>query len=134
MKRFRGFRALTVAIAWLGVALAATPAAPQETPRRGGALAYSVLAEPPSFDAHQEATFAVPHTTAPFYSLLVKLDANEYPKVVPDLAANCFRYGLYRLLGRTQKAYKTEGRIMKCCGYLAGKLRSRQAIASRSEP
>ncbi|MET0500410.1 MAG: glycosyltransferase [Candidatus Binatia bacterium] len=55
-------------------------------------------------------------------------------KVVPDLAANCFRYGLYRLLGRTQKAYKTEGRIMKGCGYLAGKLRSRQAIASRSEP
>ena len=26
----------------------------------------------------------------------------------PTWAANCFRYGLYRLLGRTQKAYKTK--------------------------
>jgi glycosyltransferase involved in cell wall biosynthesis len=42
-------------------------------------------------------------------------------RVIPDLMANCVRYGLYRLLGRTQKAYKTEGRIMKCWGYLAGK-------------
>src|SRR5512145_2797723 len=57
-----------------------------QAPRRGGELVYSFLAEPPSFDAHQEATFAVPHTTAPFYSLLVKLDPAEYPKVVPDLA------------------------------------------------
>ncbi|HUK39568.1 MAG TPA: glycosyltransferase family 2 protein [Candidatus Acidoferrales bacterium] len=42
-------------------------------------------------------------------------------RVIPDLAANCLRYGFYRLLGKTQKAYKTEGRIMKCWGYLAGK-------------
>ena len=65
---------------------AGPPAAGQETPRPGGELVYSVLAEPPSFDAHQEATFAVPHSTAPFYSLLVKIDAASYPKVVPDLA------------------------------------------------
>jgi len=44
-------------------------------------------------------------------------------RVIPDLMANCVRYGLYRLLGKTQKAYKTEGRIMKCWGYLAGKRR-----------
>jgi len=44
-------------------------------------------------------------------------------RVVPDLLANCFRLGLYRLLGKTQKAYKTEGRIMKCWGYLMGKTR-----------
>jgi len=42
-------------------------------------------------------------------------------RVIPNLAANCLRYGFYRLLGKTQKAYKTEGRIMKCWGYLAGK-------------
>jgi hypothetical protein len=53
--------------------------------------------------------------------------------VIPDLAANCCRYGFYRLLGKTQKAYKTEGRIMKGCGYLAGKLRARRATGSRSE-
>jgi GT2 family glycosyltransferase len=54
-------------------------------------------------------------------------------RVIPDLAANCCRYGFYRLLGKTQKAYKTEGRIMKGCGYLAGKLRARRATGSRSE-
>ena len=44
-------------------------------------------------------------------------------RVIPNLVANCMRYGLYRLLGKTQKAYKTEGRIMKCWGYLMGKAR-----------
>ena len=43
--------------------------------------------------------------------------------VVPNLVANVMRYGLYRLMGKTQKAYKTEGRIMKCWGYLVGKAR-----------
>jgi GT2 family glycosyltransferase len=54
-------------------------------------------------------------------------------RLIPDLAANCCRYGFYRLLGKTQKAYKTEGRIMKCCGYLAGKLRGSRANGSRSD-
>jgi len=44
-------------------------------------------------------------------------------RVVPDLIANCFRWLLYRLLGNTQKAYKTEGRLLKCLGYLLGKYR-----------
>jgi len=43
--------------------------------------------------------------------------------VIPNLMANCLRYGLYRLTGKTQKAYRTEGRIMKCWGYLMGKTR-----------
>ena len=43
-------------------------------------------------------------------------------KVLPDLCANCVRYAIYRLLGRHEKVYKTEGRILKCWGYLAGKL------------
>jgi glycosyltransferase involved in cell wall biosynthesis len=43
-------------------------------------------------------------------------------KVLPNLLANCLRYGVYLALGRSQKAYRTEGRIMKCCGYLMGKL------------
>jgi glucosyl-dolichyl phosphate glucuronosyltransferase len=45
-------------------------------------------------------------------------------KVLPDLVVQCIRYGIYRLLGKTQKAYKTEGRILKCWGYLSGKLGS----------
>ena len=44
-------------------------------------------------------------------------------KVLPNLVANCLRYGIYRIFGRSQKVYRTEGRIMKCCGYLMGKLR-----------
>lgn len=46
-------------------------------------------------------------------------------RVIPDLVANCVRYGIYRILGLRQKVYKTEGRIMKCWGYLMGKIRQR---------
>lgn len=53
-------------------------------------------------------------------------------RVLPDLLANSCRYVLYRLFGSTQKAYKTEGRILKCCGYLAGKF-SRRTGAHRGD-
>jgi GT2 family glycosyltransferase len=43
-------------------------------------------------------------------------------KVIPDLVANCLRYAVYRSLGLAQKAYKTEGRIMKRWGYLVGRI------------
>ena len=45
--------------------------------------------------------------------------------VVPNLVANFLRLALYRSLGKRQKAYKTEGRLFKCLGYVAGKLRRR---------
>ena len=54
-------------------------------------------------------------------------------RVIPDLLANCLRYGLYRLLGRTQKAYKTEGRIMKCWGYLMGKMHGVKSADTHSQ-
>jgi glycosyltransferase involved in cell wall biosynthesis len=54
-------------------------------------------------------------------------------KVLPNLAANCVRYGVYRFLGKTQKAYKTEGRIMKDWGYLTGKIRRRDFLNSHME-
>lgn len=54
-------------------------------------------------------------------------------RVIPDLVANCLRYGLYRLTGRTQKAYKTEGRIMKCWGYLVGKARGVKSPDTHSQ-
>lgn len=53
--------------------------------------------------------------------------------VLPNLVANCIRYPLYCLLGKTQKAYKTEGRIMKCWGYLAGKVHRRHWLDSHIE-
>ncbi|MSP38873.1 MAG: glycosyltransferase family 2 protein [Deltaproteobacteria bacterium] len=45
--------------------------------------------------------------------------------VLPNLFANCLRWLCYRALGLTQKAYKTEGRVLKCAGYLVGKYRAR---------
>jgi len=54
-------------------------------------------------------------------------------RVIPNLLANCLRYVLYCLLGRTQKAYKTEGRIMKCLGYLMGKMRGVRSSDTHSQ-
>jgi peptide/nickel transport system substrate-binding protein len=84
------------AAAALGLGLwscAPTPQAPQqapapaeEKPRYGGELVFAVSAEPPSLDAHRETTLAVIHPFAPFYSTLLKVDPNNYPNVVGDLA------------------------------------------------
>ena len=46
--------------------------------------------------------------------------------VLPNLVANCIRYCLYRALGMRQKAYKTEGRILKYWGYLMGRVKGRE--------
>jgi GT2 family glycosyltransferase len=43
-------------------------------------------------------------------------------KVMPSLLLNGVRFCLYSLLGRRQKAFKTEGRLLKSWGYLMGKL------------
>ncbi len=60
--------------------------AAEEKPQRGGILTYAVGQAPPSFDAHRESTYAVIHPIAPHYSLLLKFDQKNYPKVVGDLA------------------------------------------------
>ena len=57
-----------------------------QTPKKGGTLSFGVVAEPPNYDCHGSTTFALVHPIAPHYSLLVKFDGKEYPKVVPDLA------------------------------------------------
>jgi peptide/nickel transport system substrate-binding protein len=65
---------------WLGAAamaaaLAALPAAAEETPKYGGTLTYMIPADaPPSFDAHRETTYATIHTAAPFYSTLIRVN------------------------------------------------------------
>ncbi len=69
----------------LAVGLVADPTGAQQ-PRSGGTLAYVVSAEPPSFDAHRETTFAMLHPIRPHYNLLVKFDMPNYPKVIGDLA------------------------------------------------
>lgn len=78
-------RLAAVLLTGLLVWLLSAPLSAQQ-PRTGGTLTFIVSAEPPSFDAHREATFALIHPARPHYNLLVKFDPLSYPKVVPDLA------------------------------------------------
>ena len=70
------------------VSIVVTPAVAQDTPRRGGELIFVVAAEPPSFDAHQEETFAMLHPGAPQYNTLMRVDPTDRTgtKVIGDLA------------------------------------------------
>ncbi|MGE0223045.1 MAG: ABC transporter substrate-binding protein [Acetobacteraceae bacterium] len=46
-----------------------------ETPKRGGTLTYMIPADsPPSLDGHRETTYATVHATAPFYSVLIRIN------------------------------------------------------------
>ena len=57
---------------------AALSAAPEETPKHGGILTYMIPADaPPSFDGHRETTYAVVHSVAPFYSVLIRLNPDD---------------------------------------------------------
>jgi ABC-type transport system substrate-binding protein len=60
----------------VGIALVtALPALADETPKRGGTLTYLIPADaPPSFDGHREGTYATVHMTAPFYSVLIRVN------------------------------------------------------------
>ena len=51
------------------------------------------------------------------------IDESLPRRVLPRLWGNCQRYCMYRILGNRERAYKTEGRILKACGYVMGKLR-----------
>jgi peptide/nickel transport system substrate-binding protein len=66
-------RAATCCLALL--ASTAPPAAAEETPKRGGTLTYMIPADsPPSLDGHRETTYATVHATAPFYSVLIRIN------------------------------------------------------------
>src|ERR1044071_2208132 len=83
MKRtIRGALALATALAL------AWPVAAEETPKRGGTLTYLIPADaPPSFDGHREATFATVHATAPFYSVLIRINP-ENPSSTSDFVCD----------------------------------------------
>src|SRR5919197_681895 len=68
--------------------VAPRPAVVQSEPRRGGELLFVVPAEPPSYDAHREETFALIHPAAPPYSTLLRSDPTDRAgtRVVGDLA------------------------------------------------
>jgi peptide/nickel transport system substrate-binding protein len=53
-------------------------AAIAEAPKRGGVLTYMIPADAgPSFDGHRETTYAVVHSTAPFYSVLIRVNPSD---------------------------------------------------------
>ncbi len=65
--------------AWVGTVVAAGPAlaasTKETTPRHGGTLTYMIPADaPPSLDGHREATYAMVHAIAPFYSVLMRVN------------------------------------------------------------
>src|SRR5690348_6308782 len=66
--------------------IAAAPASADEAPKHGGTLTYMIPADaPPSFDGHRETTYATVHSTAPFYSVLIRIDP-EHPDDVTKFA------------------------------------------------
>ena len=75
-------RKSVLAAAIFGAALCMTalavPAGAADTPKRGGTLTYMIPADaPPSLDGHRETTFATVHATAPFYSVLIRVNPND---------------------------------------------------------
>ena len=72
----------------LTLLLPTAPAGAQDKPRPGGELIFVVPAEPPSFDAHREETFAMLHPGAPHYNTLMRVDPTDRTgtKFVGDLA------------------------------------------------
>jgi glycosyltransferase involved in cell wall biosynthesis len=44
-------------------------------------------------------------------------------RVLPKLFVNCIRYVIHQVLRQRERTYRLEGRMMKSCGYLMGKLR-----------
>jgi peptide/nickel transport system substrate-binding protein len=72
-------------IAILGVAFL-PGAALADTPKTGGTLTYAVTAEAPTTDCHATTTYAAVHVLAPHYSLLLKVDPDNYPKPKADAA------------------------------------------------
>ncbi|HSF05868.1 MAG TPA: ABC transporter substrate-binding protein [Methylomirabilota bacterium] len=65
-----------------------SPAVTPAPPRAGGELTFVVPAEPPSYDAHREETFALIHPAAPHYNTLLRIDPYDKTgtRVVGDLA------------------------------------------------
>jgi peptide/nickel transport system substrate-binding protein len=58
--------------------LVASPVGAGETPKHGGILTYMIPADaPPSLDGHRETTFATVHGTAPFYSVLIRVNPDN---------------------------------------------------------
>jgi peptide/nickel transport system substrate-binding protein len=73
--RIRGWGCFALFAAVLAIA---APLAMAQAPKRGGILTYMIPADGgPSLDGHRETTYAVLHATAPFYSVLIRVDPDN---------------------------------------------------------
>jgi peptide/nickel transport system substrate-binding protein len=69
---------LLAAGALLAACLLVSFQARADTPIYGGTLTYMIPADaPPSLDGHREATYAVMHAVAPFYSVLMRVNPED---------------------------------------------------------
>jgi len=68
-----------VATACLSLGLMLAPSSGQaQAPKKGGHLTYMIPADGgPSLDGHRETTYAVLHATAPFYSVLIRVNPDD---------------------------------------------------------
>ena len=72
----------------LGAVLFVAQAGAGETPKYGGTLTYMIPADaPPSLDGHRETTYATVHSTAPFYSVLIRINP-ENPSSTTDFVCD----------------------------------------------
>src|SRR5262245_3104185 len=74
----------------IGLALvtASAPAGAAETPKRGGSFTFMIPSDaPPTLDGHREGTFATLHATAPFYSVLIRVNP-ENPSSTTDFVCD----------------------------------------------
>jgi peptide/nickel transport system substrate-binding protein len=78
-----------IATFWLTLLSApVTQAAADEQPKHGGTLTYMIPADsPPSLDGHRETTYATVHATAPFYSVLIRINP-ENPSAPSDFVCD----------------------------------------------
>ena len=59
----------------MALAIIGPPAFAEDQPKHGGAFTFMIPADaPPSLDAHKETTYATVHATAPFYSVLIRIN------------------------------------------------------------
>ena len=62
-------------LALLALLTVSIPAWADETPKHGGMYTFMIPADaPPSLDGHKETTYATVHATAPFYSVLIRVN------------------------------------------------------------
>ena len=68
-----GLKSVLAAVLAFGATVATA-----EAPKRGGVLTYMIPADGgPSLDGHRETTYAVVHATAPFYSVLIRVNPDN---------------------------------------------------------